>query len=157
MKSLKGLSGQHMQPSQDVRPQAASPTPPGSPPTSPAPLPSLQTPALVVKGLLPARGGRLLLLFGNCHGHLKGLSQSTGTATPLNGSRGSLEKYKTRSSSSSRMLHALSVQKKITNVFNWNLTNRVEVSSKCFILIEGGPFYWHICCAYRPISSLSRS
>lgn len=55
-KSLKGLSGQHMQPSQDVWLQAAfllAHLPP------PIPLPA---PALVVKSLLPARGGQLLLL-----------------------------------------------------------------------------------------------
>lgn len=56
VKPLKGPSGQHMQPSQDARPQSCLPS--GSPPTS---VP-LQTPALAVEGPYPARRGRLLLL-----------------------------------------------------------------------------------------------
>lgn len=56
VKPLKGPSGQHMQLSQDARPQSCLPS--GSPPT----LVPLQTPALAVEGPYPARRGRLLLL-----------------------------------------------------------------------------------------------
>lgn len=73
VKSLKGLSGQHMQPSQDVRPQAAFPL-------AHLPPPPLQTQLLWLRAsFLPEE---VDCCCWNCHGHLKRVSQSTGTATP---------------------------------------------------------------------------
>lgn len=78
VKSLKELSGQHMQPSQDVRPQAAFPQSNSHPP--------LQPQFLWLRAFfLPEEVG--CCCCWNCHSHLKGLAQSTGATSPKTGLR----------------------------------------------------------------------
>lgn len=88
VKSLKGLSGQHMQPS--PRCTTASCLPPWLTSHLLLPSPAL---ALVVKGLLPARGGRLLLLL-ELPRPLKGALSINRDCNSLNRARGSLKNTK---------------------------------------------------------------
>lgn len=102
MKSLTGLSGQHIQPS--PRWTTASCRPPGSPPTSSPP-----APALAVKSRLPARGGwRLPVESPRTLRESPSISQHH---SYLNGAWGLSGKYKTGGTASSFMLHTLSWEK----------------------------------------------
>lgn len=117
MKSLPGLSGQHIQPS--PRWTTASCRPPGSPPTSSPP-----APALVVKGRLPARGG-----WRFAHGlewprTLRESPSINMHHSYLNRAWGLSGKHKTGGTASSFMLHTLSWEKCIQS----DLTNRLATS-----------------------------
>lgn len=115
------------------------------------PSPTSRPPALVVKGLLPARGGRLLLL--ELPWPLKGTLSINRDWNSLNEARGSPANTK-QEAAPHLACSTLSEYGKMHSIWPDKQGRGLH---KCFILIVGGQFYWHIFCAYPSISSLRRN